>query len=86
MKVDNDRLIRLITETLDFTPASLRGGGYLSQYRSRSILTGKDVAFTQNGVNYTGNVLGVDERYRLVVAVEGGIMTLDSGEVSVAAI
>lgn len=83
INADKAWLLKLLLETLNFTPASIRGGKLLAFYRSKSILTGKNVAFERNGARHTGVVLGIDEQYRLKVATDMGAMTLDSGEVSV---
>jgi BirA family biotin operon repressor/biotin-[acetyl-CoA-carboxylase] ligase len=86
IKADRKLLISLLTETLDLNAGSFGDKSYLSVYRAKSYLTGKNVSFIRNGVTLAGTALDIDERYRLKVKTENEIMTLDCGEVSVRAV
>lgn len=83
VKADKKLLINLLTETLDLSAGSFEDKSYLSVYRAKSYLTGKNVSFIRNGIAFAGTALDVDECYRLKVKTENGIVTLDCGEVSV---
>ncbi len=56
---------------------------FLESYRSRSILTGKEVTVHRGDQQYPARVVGIDDRCRLLVEQDGRKTTLDSGEVSI---
>lgn len=56
---------------------------YLTEYKKRSILTGKEVSYVSDGTMYTGKVLGIDDDARLLLLVNGEKIALNAGEVSV---
>ena len=63
---------------------SLPDLGFLSEYRARSLLLGREIAFSRNGTAYTARAVAVDDRAGLTVQhADGHIETLTSGEVSV---
>jgi len=56
--------------------------GFLSEYRSRSMLTGKEIAFARGNEIFNGTVKGIDDEMRLVVILENREETaFSSGEV-----
>ena len=83
---DNPRC-RLIAKTLDYFweyYLNLSALEFLEQYRSRSILIGRDVYVMLPNEKKLANVITIDEKCRLVVRYETGeIAALDSGEVRV---
>ena len=58
----------------------------LEEYRHRSILTGRVVRVITADGEYTAEVLGVDEDYRLLLDKSGENVALSTGEVSVRAV
>lgn len=62
----------------------LTSHSYMQEYRSRSMLTGRDVTFNYKGENCSGMVTGIDDEAHLLVTMKNGtILELSSGEVSV---
>lgn len=60
------------------------GEEYISKYRSRSLLTGKNITYIKEGKTYSGKVLDIDDNCNLVVKEENGALTtLFSGEVTI---
>ena len=55
----------------------------IADYKSRSLVLGKELNFVQNGVEYTAKAVDIDDKGQLVVLTEDGEMILNSGEVSV---
>ena len=55
----------------------------IEEYRSRSLVLGKEVSFVRQGINFCGKAVDIDDKGRLTVETEQGKMLLDSGEVSV---
>ncbi len=55
---------------------------YMENYKSRSMLIGKNVSFTKDGEKYNGFVLGIDDDAGLLLATDKGSVTLKAGEVS----
>ena len=56
---------------------------YLTEYKKRSILIGKEVSYIVDGTVFTGRVQGIDDDARLLLDVNGENVTLSAGEVSV---
>lgn len=55
---------------------------FLNEYRSRSMLTGKEITFIRGNEEFNGEVTGIDDEMRLVVKLENGEQTVfSSGEV-----
>ena len=84
-KPEDDERSRLIAAILDrFLPLyrALPDKGWLEEYRSRSILTGREVRFLREGREQRGLALGVDDSARLLLRLSDGEETaLSSGEV-----
>lgn len=56
----------------------------INEYRSRNLVPGREITvYPVSGVPYSAKALNIDDRGRLVVQAESGILTLDSGEVSI---
>ncbi|MCM1334935.1 MAG: biotin--[acetyl-CoA-carboxylase] ligase [Bacteroides sp.] len=54
---------------------------FLSEYRRRSLLIGREIGFIRNGTEYGGTAVDIDERARLVVRLPSGeLIALSSGE------
>ena len=81
----DDERSRFIAALLDrFLPLyrALPDRGWLEEYRSRSILIGREVRFLREGAERRGLVLGVDDSARLLLRLpDGGELALSSGEV-----
>lgn len=56
---------------------------FVAEYIKKSMLTGKTIDFLHEGRQKRGLVRGVDERIRLLVEVDGEILPLYTGEVTV---
>ena len=60
------------------------GADYMEDYRSRSIVIGKEIRYIQNGVSYTAKAVGVDNSGGLeILTPDGEHKTLRSGEISI---
>lgn len=60
------------------------GADYMEDYRSRSIVIGKEIRYIQNGVSYTAKAVGVDNSGGLeILTPDGEQKTLRSGEISI---
>ncbi len=51
---------------------NLEDHSFLQEYRSRSLLTGKAIKFVRGNELWTGTVLDIDEKARLIVRLENG--------------
>lgn len=55
---------------------------FLSEYRNRSMLTHREIAFVRGNQTFNGTVIGIDDEMRLVVHLDNGKQeTFSSGEV-----
>ena len=58
--------------------------GYMAEYRSRSILTGKMIEYERGGELFTARAVGIDDDAGLIVITpQGGELHLGSGEVQI---
>ena len=72
----------IFTELASMSQSGERG--FMDEYRSRSILIGKTVAYTQNGTHKHAKAVDIDERGRLVIEDGSGqTCALDSGEIRI---
>ncbi len=55
---------------------------YMANYKSRSMLIGKNVSFIKDSQKINGFVLGIDDDAGLLLATDKGSITLKAGEVS----
>ncbi len=82
--VSRDRLCHAIARhLLGIRENGFDFGRYIDEYRSRSVVLGHEITFTQNGQSYDGKAVGIDSRGGLIVESGGVQTTLDSGEISV---
>lgn len=56
---------------------------FLSEYKRRSVLTGKEVTVVRSGKEETALALSIDDDCRLIIRTAEGDLPLSSGEVSV---
>lgn len=55
----------------------------IADYKSRSLVLNRKVSFVKDGVEHLATAVDIDMKGRLIVESEGGVMTLNSGEISV---
>jgi BirA family biotin operon repressor/biotin-[acetyl-CoA-carboxylase] ligase len=85
-EVSRARLAAEMILRLDKLRRDWPGGrnGYLAPYRAACVTIGREIRFTQNGIERTGVAEDVDEDFGLVTRLpDGSRVTLKSGEVSV---
>lgn len=84
VEVDRNRLIAGIAEELRTELSDWKSNAYLGDYRNWSMVLGKPIVWTQNGVVRNATALEIDDRGGLVIQNEDGSRhTLSSGEISV---
>lgn len=84
--VSRAALAAALIEELDALYACLGGdlSGYLEQYRADCVTLGKQVRILGSGAERTGEAVGIDDSFGLIVRREDGTLeTIRSGEVSV---
>ena len=54
-----------------------------SEYKSRSLILGRDIWWMQSGKRYTGRAVDINRQGNLIVDTEKGPVVLSSGEVSI---
>ena len=62
---------------------NIKERSFMNAYKDYSLVIGKDIYFTRNGVDYTGTALGIMDDGGLIVKTPNGVMKLDSGEISI---
>ena len=62
---------------------TLPDNSYIKEYRSRSLLTGREVSYTLGDTEETGIVIGIDDEARLLIKLsDGSTKVFSAGEVS----
>ncbi len=62
----------------------LKSENTLEEYQKRMMLIGSNINYTQNGVQKSGSVAGIDNKFRLIIKNEKGeSVHLQSGEVTI---
>ncbi len=56
---------------------------YMDDYRMLSCVIGQDISFFENGKEYTGKAIDINDDGALIVSTDRGNRTLSSGEISV---
>lgn len=56
---------------------------FISYYRERSTVIGKEITYTENGCSHEARAIGTDELGGLIIEENGAQRTLTSGEISV---
>lgn len=84
IEINRNRLTAEILNELKIIYDNLAPGSYISDYKSRSMLLGKDIFYIQNNEKKYCTAIDINETGGLVVKnTNGDITTLSSGEVSV---
>lgn len=71
----------IVREMLEIRDKHFDFSAYIGEYRRRSVVLGREVSFTRNGVTRTGTAVTVSENGALVVDCGGEAVSLDSGEI-----
>ena len=83
-KPDRCRLIAEIFKNIKELCEKLPDQNFMNDYRARSLVLGKRITFTRNGIFYTATAESIDDNGELsVIAENGEKMLLNSGEISV---
>ena len=78
-----ERLLAAILDNFCSYYAAFPSPGFLDDYRSRSILIGRDVIVYRGDEKWPATVIGIDDRCRLAVRSGGKDHLIESGEVSI---
>ncbi|MDN6640890.1 MAG: biotin--[acetyl-CoA-carboxylase] ligase [Tetragenococcus sp.] len=84
--VTRNQLIQLIWQYFFELVEDLPNKEYLDIYRKKSLVLGRTVQFSQQGVTYSGKATEITDTGELVVQTKQGNKTLSSGEISLKAI
>lgn len=78
-----ERLASKILRELERGLSSLSGKGFLEEYRSRSILIGRDIEIITGNTPIAARVIGIDDDCKLIAETAEGIREIYTGEVSI---
>ncbi len=83
----DDTRCRLVAKVIEYFFAyydRLPNSSYIEEYRRRSLLTGREIEFTEGDKTRTGIVRGIDDTCKLIVQMPDGEMRhFSTGEVSI---
>ena len=80
--ISKSKLAASFAENL-FDITSSKSREFMSEYRSRSMLLGKEISFEKDGNAFTANALRIEDNGELTVLSNGIELTLHSGEVQI---
>lgn len=81
--VGRNRMIAAIVDELLDVLSNPRDEGHLALYREHSMVIGREIVYTQNGIEQSARAVDIDETGGLVVELSSGKKeTLHSGEIS----
>jgi len=80
--VSRSRLIAEISNRLNELYGDLESCRFMEESRARSNVIGRDVLVLRGGERFRAHALDIDDQGRLVVQTEGGVVRVNSGEVS----
>ncbi len=63
--------------------SNLQNKEFIKEYQERSFLTGKDITYSKDGVNYNATVIGIDDDAHLIVKTNEKIQKLSHGEIQI---
>ena len=82
--VEPEALCASLTDALlSFARDGFRFSAAIEEYRARSIVLGREIAFVRNGVSRSGIVRAIGDDGSLLTDTADGPVRLDSGEISV---
>lgn len=81
-KLDRNMLAALIVNHLLRFTDDLSSRSWLDEYRSRSIVLGKDITYYKNGSEHFARVKDINHNGALIVEENGETLTLSTGEIS----
>ncbi|AYW47615.1 biotin--[acetyl-CoA-carboxylase] ligase [Tetragenococcus osmophilus] len=84
--ITRNQLIQLIWQYFFELLEDLPNNKYLDVYRRKSLVLGRIVQFSQQGITYRGKATEITDTGELVVQTSQGNKTLSSGEISLKAI
>ena len=80
--VDKNRLCALITDNIIAMYEDIESRAFIKEYRKRSLVLGKEINYTENGITKEAVAVDIDRNGGLVVKSENGIKTLSTGEIT----
>ena len=80
--ISKSKLAASFAENL-FDITSSKSREFMSEYRNRSMLLGKEISFEKDGNAFTANALRIEDNGELTVLSNGIELTLHSGEVQI---
>jgi len=76
-----DLITQIAAEILKEVPF-IAQNRHIQEYKSHSMVLGKEIIFTQNGITHEGVAMDVDSDGGLIVLSDGRTVTLSSGEIT----
>lgn len=81
--IDRSRLCAIITDNIIEMYENIGSRDFITKYKERSLVLGKKINYTENGVTKKATAIDIDNNGGLVIETESGIKTLSTGEITV---
>lgn len=81
--IDKMKLCALITDNILEMYNNISDRSFIEEYKSRSMVLGREITYTENGVTKTAKATDIDKNGGLVIFDKNTEKTLSSGEISV---
>lgn len=81
--VDKNRLCALITDNIVTMYENIETRAFIDEYKKRSLVLGKKINYTENGVTKEATAVDIDNNGGLIIETENGTKTLSTGEITI---
>lgn len=75
-------LVAAVADEISFIVSDISNKEYMTEYRKRSMVLGKEISYIRNGVSYSGKVTGISDTGSLTVMNGEKEEILSSGEIT----
>ncbi|MBQ8538187.1 MAG: biotin--[Ruminococcus sp.] len=81
--VDKNHLCALITDNIVTMYENIESRAFIDEYKKRSLVLGKKINYTENGVTKEATAVDIDNNGGLIIETENGTKTLSTGEITI---
>lgn len=81
--IDRNKLCAVIADNLIEMMSTITDRSFIDEYKAHSLVLGKEITYTQEGVTKTATAIDIDKNGGLVIKTANGLETLSTGEITV---
>lgn len=81
--INKSQLCAKITDNIIDMYKNIEDKSYIKEYKSRCMVLGREITYTENGITKTATAIDIDENGGLIIETENDRKTLSTGEITV---